>query len=102
MIETAVSKIYSAPYPSEALINAFNFFSFCLSKTELPKRMTLPYLFLSCENDPTTPSQISDKQGEHCDNLTTKSFPTGHWLLEEDPKGAWAAIEAWLPTVLRE
>jgi pimeloyl-ACP methyl ester carboxylesterase len=66
---------------------------------DLPKRLTLPYLYLGCEKDMTAPPQLVQMQNEHCDQLTYKSFPAGHWLLEEDPNAALKAILEWLPSL---
>lgn len=56
----------------------------------------MPYLFLECKKDPVVPPGLTDKQGELCDDITIKSFDAGHWLLEEDPDGAWRAVSEWL------
>lgn len=69
------------------------------SNPDLPKRLTLPYLYMGCEKDTTAPQQLVQLQNEHCDQMTSKSFPAGHWLLEEDPHAALNAILEWLPSI---
>lgn len=61
--------------------------------TELPEHLSLPLLYLDCKSDPTITPELMTDQAEYCSDVTTKSFTTGHWLLEEDPEGAWKAIE---------
>jgi len=62
---------------------------------DLNVRLTLPYLFLEAQKDAACPPIMSARQGALCDDLTVKSFETGHWIVEEDPKGVAKDVLEW-------
>jgi len=61
----------------------------------LDARLTIPYLFLAAQHDAACPPILASQQGALCDDLTVKSFETGHWVIEEDPKGVADAVVEW-------
>jgi len=63
---------------------------------ELPKRLTVPYLFLRAKGDAISPPVMSANQPNDCDDLTTIEFDLGHWVSEEDPQGSVKAVGGWL------
>ncbi|KAF8312246.1 alpha/beta-hydrolase [Clavulina sp. PMI_390] len=61
----------------------------------LPQRLSLPFLYIECRNDPTTLGAVAIMK-DHCDDMTVKSFAAGHWVLEEDSEGTSKVIIEWL------
>ncbi|KAF8312242.1 alpha/beta-hydrolase [Clavulina sp. PMI_390] len=80
-----------------ALLNYYQFATRIFEEEEkvLPQRLTLPFLYIDCQNDPTINAAV-DYMKPHCDDMTVKSFAAGHWVLEEDPDGAGKTIIEWL------
>ncbi|KAF8312243.1 alpha/beta-hydrolase [Clavulina sp. PMI_390] len=64
---------------------------------DLPQRLSLPFLFLECQNDSAAYDPVTSMK-DLCDNMTVKSFAAGHWILDEDSEGATKAIIDWLST----
>jgi len=58
-------------------------------------RVKHPYLYISPSQDPSVPLPLTSRQAALCDDITTQVIKTGHWIFEEDPKGAVALILEW-------
>jgi len=58
-------------------------------------RVKHPYLYISPSDDPSTPLPLASRQDAHCDDITTKTIKTGHWIFEQDPKGAAQLVLDW-------
>jgi soluble epoxide hydrolase/lipid-phosphate phosphatase len=45
--------------------------------------------------DPSSPLALASRQAALCDDLTTQTIKTGHWIFEQDPKGAAEFVFEW-------
>jgi len=61
----------------------------------LDPRVKHPYLYISPSHDPSYPLPMAARQDSLCDDITTKTIQTGHWIFEQDPKGAAALVLEW-------
>lgn len=62
----------------------------------LSDQLSTPYLFFLTKLDGAVPPPFTAAQVDVCDDLTVNEFETGHWLCEDDPKGAFDALHEWL------
>ena len=66
-----------------------------LLQTEVDPRVKHPYLYISPSEDPSVPLGLASHQEALCDDITTKTIKTGHWIFEQDPKGAVNLVVEW-------
>jgi len=62
---------------------------------DMNPRVIHPYLYISPSHDPSVPLAVASRQATHCDDITVKVIETGHWIFEQDPKGAAELVVAW-------
>ncbi|KAF8315053.1 alpha/beta-hydrolase [Clavulina sp. PMI_390] len=58
-------------------------------------RVKHPYLYISPAHDPSYPLPMAARQNPLCDDITTKTIQTGHWIFEQDPKGSAQLVLEW-------
>ncbi|KAF8308795.1 alpha/beta-hydrolase [Clavulina sp. PMI_390] len=82
----------------DAVLNHYRYemFHFDEGDGDLPKRLSAPYLYIECKEDPMIPPPIVKTQLNNCDDITIKSFDSGHWVMEEEPANVVATIKEWL------
>lgn len=61
----------------------------------LSPRVKHPYLYISPMRDPSYPLPLASRQNSLCDDITTRTLNTGHWIFEQDPKGAARLVLEW-------
>ena len=66
-----------------------------LPQTEVDPRVKHPYLYISPSEDPSVPLGLASRQEALCDDITTKTIKMGHWIFEQDPKGAVNLVAEW-------
>ena len=66
-----------------------------LPQTEVGPRVKHPYLYISPSEDPSVPLGLASRQEAPRDDITTKTIKTGHWIFEQDPKGAVNLVVEW-------
>ena len=77
----------------KTLVNSRYLIKSC--STEIDPRVKHPYLYISPSDDPSVPLPLASRQDANCDDITTKTIKTGHWIFEQDPKGAADLVLDW-------
>eukprot|EP00747_Dinoflagellata_sp_TGD_P006492 gnl/TRDRNA2_/TRDRNA2_116163_c0_seq1.p1 gnl/TRDRNA2_/TRDRNA2_116163_c0~~gnl/TRDRNA2_/TRDRNA2_116163_c0_seq1.p1 ORF type:complete len:204 (+),score=24.32 gnl/TRDRNA2_/TRDRNA2_116163_c0_seq1:56-613(+) len=59
-------------------------------------RLAMPVLFVAAEYDAVCHPSLAKEMPNHCDNLTTASIESGHWMAQEKPVDLNAVLVKWL------